>query len=374
MTPTSNRLVSDGVTSTPVPMTSLGGVTTDGVGRYSVSLRSEADLNPYEDSDKMVNMTVIAYGDNGGFVQRSFAAAPEQVSSTGTVYRNTTNAVDLRLDSPGTVTATSSAPSAKEPVAKNLVAARSESTMSTASVDDAADDSFEDDADATTAESLAQKSSLDYGPVPSGCIKSFQKDLGARKVFVGGHYDYTDGVSHWLSFKESAQSEIGIGVSASGAKGTFSASGGTKKVKATDDVADFARASVNEHDYTSYRFGLYKLSCGTSGLPNWSHKYLSQAYKFAGGGSVWQGAKTPAAWNCVPLAKGLTYKKSTSRAWTNTIGAKTGDLIGVDVSAQAGYSGEVTVGFQFWSKSGLLCGTKDDPGGKPGLLVARATK
>lgn len=42
--------------------------------------------------------------------------------------------------------------------------------------------------------------------------------------------------------------------------------------------------------------------------------------------------------------------------------------------AEAGYSGEVTVGFQFWSKSGLLCGTKDDPGGKPGLLVARATK
>ncbi|MET4078653.1 hypothetical protein [Janibacter sp. UYMM211] len=89
--PNQQSLVSDGVTSTPVPMTSLAGVTTDGVGRYSVSLRSEADLNPYEDSDATVNMTVIAYGDGGDFVQRSFAAAPQQVSSTGTAYRNTTN-------------------------------------------------------------------------------------------------------------------------------------------------------------------------------------------------------------------------------------------------------------------------------------------
>lgn len=73
----------------------------------------------------------------------------------------------------------------------------------------------------------ASKRPLGEATVPPECLEPtrYVKYLGQRKTFVAAHHDTTSGISHQLDLSEGASARLGIGVSATGKKGSFRLSG-----------------------------------------------------------------------------------------------------------------------------------------------------
>ena len=89
------------------------------------------------------------------------------------------------------------------------------------------------------------------------------------------------------------------------------------------------------------------------------------------GNSAGTATKAPAAWTCTPYLKGRQESMDTYRAWRNTGGVDLSPL-GPERLGESGHTRSVTVHFNFWGKSGRLCGTRDKPNnGSRKIYIAR---
>ena len=219
-----------------------------------------------------------------------------------------------------------------------------------------------------SADSAARgKTATRYAPAP-GCSVVYVQDLGIRSALVGMHYSTTAGLTHGFVYEAGETSTVGVGVSSTGAYGSFSASG--THTRSSTTTVSFASATGNRHDYTYFAWGKYRTQCG--GLIT---GYEARTRAYAGGGTSWDGPAAPAASYCVNLGGGVTTVTATAnnRAYTAGGGADVSSAIGINLSTQTGYdlSGRVTYKN---NTTGLkhLCGTSGYPGNAPGRLVGKA--
>lgn len=207
----------------------------------------------------------------------------------------------------------------------------------------------------------------DGGAVDKVCTVSKVSNLGNFWVSVGYGYVSGSGASMKFTYTSGSSSTLGVGVSATGAPGTFSASGASA-VSSTSTVSYPSTASFKVWK-TQFTWGKYKKVCTTTGAGAIT-TYLAKADGYAGGSSIQTVAGYPTANYCVSNAAGTSFTKASTAAYNSSVGASTSGTLGVNLSAKTGYSTSAKITFTFTAAK-KLCGTSGLPGGTPGRLVAR---
>ncbi|WP_377002966.1 hypothetical protein [Aquipuribacter nitratireducens] len=195
---------------------------------------------------------------------------------------------------------------------------------------------------------------------------------GQRWVTVGATHSATTGVSHDFVYTEGANSSLGVGVSASGKYGSFS-SKGTIGRGSTAEIAFAAGGNNIGRSYrTTYDYNQWKVTCGSYFYGTQHSEYQVRAGTFGAGRDI-VSVTIPSTSSsyCAPqrVTGTVTVASSSAITWSN--GAKLGSNIGMDLSAQTGYTSNAKVTFTFNSVPRRLCGTHGLPGGTPRQLVAR---
>jgi len=196
--------------------------------------------------------------------------------------------------------------------------------------------------------------------VPCGVI--YQGDMGNHSVWVGGHYSTTTGVTHDLEYANGATSSLGVGVSSSGAWGSYRASG-TSSVSASGTI-NYPATSGRQHDYTEFNYDKYLVGCAGT------NKCEVRATHWVGGGHTYVPPAAPTATHCVLHGAGEIFTLERTSAYNFSTGADVSSAIGIDLSAQTGYTASAKVTFRF-AATRHLCGTNGDPGAAPSRLVAK---
>lgn len=201
--------------------------------------------------------------------------------------------------------------------------------------------------------------------VRSSAGLTLTEDLGLRKVSVGRGYN-KKGSTMTFIYTDGATSSLGVGYSASGKHGTFSASG-TQSISSTAEIG-FAKVKSTKGKLwrTKFRYGKYHEVCTNAHGHVVIDRYLVKAKNFAGGTYV-STSKRPAANYCTKYRAGTTFVKSTTAASTMSNAVT---VLGLSLTGQTGYSSDAKIRFKF-SKKMKLCGTGGDPGGSPGRLVSK---
>lgn len=214
----------------------------------------------------------------------------------------------------------------------------------------------------TEATSTGDVSTMAYTP-PITC--SIYTNYGPQWVIVGATNATTSGHTQKLTYGVSASSTLGIGVSASGAYGSFSASG-TQSRSSSGEVG-FPTYSTAGSRYmkTQYTYGKLRCVQPTNGVVYWNVVPMD----FVAGSSV-TAATTPTANLCTSFSAGSSYSKSTSTAITWSNGAQLAGVVGIDLSARTGYTTSAKMDYTF-STTRQLCGSSDYPGGTPYQLVVK---
>jgi hypothetical protein len=201
------------------------------------------------------------------------------------------------------------------------------------------------------------------------CSTHFDRSLGTPWGVIGGTYSTTNGGVDTFDYQQSASSSVGIGVSATGAAGTFSASG-SYSVSTTADTGFptqwFSKGSfVYETNFTEneYYGFCYNPNTGQS-----STTYFNKTDGWNGGAEYYSTPSIHAAY-CKPYIGGSNFTKSTTSAWTFASGM-TIPVIDFEASMQSGYSTTVSVNYSI--NQGVernLCGVDSYPGGSSPLLL-----
>lgn len=182
---------------------------------------------------------------------------------------------------------------------------------------------------------------------------------GPRTTTVGTTYSHVPGVSMHFTYGSGQSSSLGVAVSGSGTDGSWSASG-THSISSdsSESFPTFSGATSN-HERTEFVYKEFTVECAG---------FQTQATSFAGGATTTT-ATPPSAGFCVTQGVGTSFTKHSSSAFTFTGGVSMSGPLGVDLSAQTGYStsAELTYGF---TQRRDLCGTDGFPGGTPKRLIA----
>jgi hypothetical protein len=203
------------------------------------------------------------------------------------------------------------------------------------------------------------------------CTTHYDRSLGHPWGIVGGVNSTTNGGTDDFVYTQSASSSIGIGTSASGAAGTFSASGSNSV--ATTATTDFGgqwfswgshqfKSEFTENEY--YNF-CYNPNTGVS-----SYTYYNRTDGWYGGAAIASvGPLNIPLSNCVPYQGNTTFTKTTTSAWN--FGSGVGiPYINFNASAQTGYTSEAAVSFHFNTGDNRhLCGAGGSPGGNSPRLL-----
>jgi hypothetical protein len=160
------------------------------------------------------------------------------------------------------------------------------------------------------------------------CASTLVTSWGPIFANVAGVYVATGQVTGSFSYTAGATSELGVGVSASGAYGSFSASGSS------------GASSTLTQSYPT--------------TPALTNRYMQANF----------------LWGKFHVAGSDVTRDTSSTASTIVGGALTGGILGISLSAQTGFSSSASLGFHF-ILSGSLCGANGYPGHTPGVLVAR---
>jgi hypothetical protein len=192
------------------------------------------------------------------------------------------------------------------------------------------------------------------------------KRLGEHWVALGGVYLDTTGVSGQLEYSTGSTTTVGVGLSASGASGSFSA-GGTASSSSDDDSIFPKHAKVSKTiDWTHFDFNEYRTICNGGG----GARYEVRVGAYNGGAAETAASSFPAAPYCEPYPAGHTETIHHSTAVTWSAGANIGAPVGFTATAQSGYNDQTSLTFHFGAAH-RLCGTKGKPGGTPSRLVAK---
>lgn len=201
---------------------------------------------------------------------------------------------------------------------------------------------------------------------PSNC--TLTTNLGAKEVIVGQTYSTVSG-GHTRRFIHStgATSTFGVGISVTGAYGTFSSSGTTSASSTnTTGFSAFSDATGRAMK-TKFTFGKYR--CWYGGVVIY-YRYTVYPTGFAGG-TYYQTVSNPTANYCVTQSAGSFYNKegTTAVSWSNGISLKS--AIGIDLSSRTGYSTSAKLNYSFSSQR-RICGQTAYPGSSPLTVVVKS--
>jgi hypothetical protein len=186
------------------------------------------------------------------------------------------------------------------------------------------------------------------------------KNLGPQWAIVGQTYSATTKVTHTLSYSSGASSSLGIGISSSGAYGSWEAGGSNSKSSTiTNDYPEYGNHR-GVYYKSEFDYGKYRIMCAY-GKYNQKEYYEVRARYYYGGEKV-TSAYIPKATYCVPELKGGKFTRTKTKAITWTDGASLGDAVGVNFSVETGYSSDATVTYSF-NADRYICGTGGAPGG-----------
>jgi hypothetical protein len=349
----------------------------DSSGGYTLRVASASSLTPEAAADGTVNLETVAYS---GSQQALFNFPRTLVTSSSTMayLAATTDATDAV-----TTTTADTTPVAADLVLDNAPTATADSgsTDGTDEESASAPESLADNPDSATAsasddaaaaESAASDTTADAG-VAKACHGTLVKKLGAHWVIAGQTYSATTGVKHTFSYSKGADSSLGVGVSASGASGSFTGSGTTSK--SSSITMEYPSYGNNRGVYykTEYSYGKYLMACQSPGRGTpVTHHYEVRARGYYGGAKATT-AYIPTAKHCAYQQNGTKFTRTTSHAITWTDGASLADVIGIDLSASTGYSSNATVVYTF-NANRYLCGTGGAPGGAHPYNFVATTK
>ncbi|MFE2423156.1 DNRLRE domain-containing protein [Streptomyces hokutonensis] len=352
----------------------------DSSGAYTLRVASASALTPEAATDGTVNLETVAYS---GSHQAVFNFPRTLVSSSSsTAYlAATTKAAATDTDTTAIADTT--------PVVADLVLDNALSTSEYSSSTDGASNgideesssapgSLTDDPDSATAsaadDTAAAESAASDAGAAKACSSTLVKNLGAKWVIAGQTYSATSGVKHTFSYSKGADSSLGVGVSASGTYGSFTSSGSVSKSSSL--TMEYPTYGNNRGVYykTEYSYGKYLVGCQSPGRGTpVTHHYEVRPKGYYGGAKT-STAYIPTAKHCAYQQKDTKFSRTTSRAITWTDGASLEDVIGIDLSAETGYSSDATVEYTF-NASRYICGTGGAPGGShPYNFVATTTK
>ncbi|MGW3289983.1 DNRLRE domain-containing protein [Streptomyces sp. NPDC001002] len=356
----------------------------DSDGGYTLRVASASSLTPQAATDGTVNLETVAYSGSHQALfnfprtlvtssgSTAYLAATTDASATTVADADTTPVVaDLVLDNPTQISAYSSSTDG----ASNGVDEESDSTPGSLTDDpDSAAGSAEDDAAAAaSAASDGTDDTTAAAGVTKGCTGQLKKKLGEHWVIAGQTYSATTGVKHTFSYSRGADSSLGVGVSATGAYGSFTGSGTISK--SSSITMDYPEYGNHRGVYykTEFSWGKYLMTCsmGGRGAPVSQH-YEARARGYYGGAKT-STAYIPTAKHCAYQQKGTKFTRTTSHAITWSDGADLANVIGISLSTETGYSSDATVAYSF-DANRYLCGTGGAPGGShPYNFVATTT-
>lgn len=319
----------------------IGSGESDSKGEYSITPDYSVLRDALKQSDEAwtpVNVTIVASAPR----HETALATTVWVASDGSrAVINSADLEDASTDSPSISMATANA-EGKDLVAKIDLALDSRSS------------SFVKQNDFEVSE-----------PAAAGCTT---KATYAKRLVTVGQVSSTSssGFNATFKFSTSSSTTLGVGLSNSGAYGTFNASG-TSSVTSSSSTTYPAVSSATSRFMRSYfNYAKYQCSYGTVN-PVVRHEMRSSGFA---GGATTLAATTPNAPHCVTYSNGSTFVKDSTTAATFSIGAKTKTAIGIDLSSRSGYTNKTSVTVKFTANR-KLCGSHDHPGGTPRLLVVK---
>ncbi|RJT96583.1 hypothetical protein D6T65_15735 [Arthrobacter frigidicola] len=227
-----------------------------------------------------------------------------------------------------------------------------------------------EDGSVSTTETAAEAPTQEAGTYSDkACFLYKQQTYAPSWVTVGQSFVATTGVTSDFGYNVGSNSSLGIGVSASGAYGSWSRSG-TTALSASVGV-DYAPqgAYTYKRMRTQFQYARFLHTCSWNGLET-SRQYQVRPVAFVSGASMVNHGGAPAANYCASFAAGSTFTKTSTSAINWSTGAELGSTIGVNLSSQTGYSSGAKAYFKF-SSARRLCGSHGYPGGTPVFLVAK---
>jgi hypothetical protein len=158
-------------------------------------------------------------------------------------------------------------------------------------------------------------------------------------------------------YSSGSTSHLGVGVSATGEFGTFSASG-TAGVSTLSTIT-FPWQAANSRTVFQSTFGYQRVRDRLAGKAGCVDRgYRVRPHQWEGGAAWYTAATTPAANFCSPMPAGMTINKHTGTAVTFTNGLEISGLIGIDLSTRTGFSTQTRIVHEFF-RAGQICGTND---------------
>lgn len=197
--------------------------------------------------------------------------------------------------------------------------------------------------------------------VDKACTTTVVATYNTRLGIVGEVYTGPN-ASGDLEYINGASSTLGVGVSSTGAYGSFSASGTSGQSSTWTENYPTQGQNKLTVMRTNWGYKKYKEACthcGTGGCASWT-TYRVRAYQYQGGQNMYTAASAPTANYCVSYVKGGSTTKDSGTAITFTNGVKLGSVIGIDLSTKTGFNANTKIKFN-WINAGRLCGTNDYP-------------
>jgi hypothetical protein len=311
----------------------IGTATTNSSGGYTVSASDTSALASAAGSDGVVNLTIATVASNG---DGSFNSISDDYNaSTG----------QLSPESAG------DAPTTAGPVQINPVLAHR--------------------ANGAPVTQIAPNSAA--SPAGLTCGIYDKKTVGDKDTSIGRIFSETSGVTAKVAFNRSAHASLGIGVSASGDKGTFSASGHTKVTKSSSSAKneDFTVSnSFKIAANTFFRYVRYYHLCASESGSPVIDQWEVHATSYQGPLHPGNMSKVPSYGHCYTTATTYHLDLSGTTGQTMDTGVDISADIGIDLSSQSGYNS--TTDFDVHTtKAVQFCGTtgKASADSGPGELV-----
>jgi hypothetical protein len=207
-----------------------------------------------------------------------------------------------------------------------------------------------------------------------GSTTTLVKHLPPAWDIVGQTYSRTIDVTHTFTYKDEADSSLGVAISASASTG-FSVDVGATSSVATASTTGFPTYGNYTGVYykTQFTEAKYKHQCTApprGGNPHPDPWYTANAIAHYGGAETRILHSYPDATQCskyLPNKAGFTKDSSTAWTWTDGF---TLPYLNLSVSTSTGYTTAASVHYVVSHITRYLCGISGGPAQSPGQIVA----